>query len=206
MLFFPLKFSYTDGNSISCLNHAIATTSIILQLLTTSDILNGWHEAYQFQWNATLSMIGFILAYPVCPPTPSARKTVNDAITIFDIFRNNFAVAASATNVTRDLAVKADMFIDRFRASLAGSQPSLAVPPRPTSTNLDQTPMDVNMSMDFMSNAEMDPTAAFAPMSPDMFSASMEMGFSIDPFSGFELPLPEVNGIPGNSWQQFVNE
>ena len=195
-----------DGNSNSCLNHAIATTSIILQLLTTSDILNGWHEAYQFQWNATLSMIGFIFAYPVCPPTPSARKAVNDAITIFDIFRNNFAVAASATNVTRDLAAKADMFIDRFRTSLAGSQPSLAMPPGPTSTNLDQMPMDVNMSMDFMNNPEMDTTAAFAPMSPDMFSASMEMGFSIDPFSGFEWPLPEGNGIPGNLWQQFVNE
>ena len=195
-----------DGNSISCLNHAIATTSIILQLLTTSDTLNGWHEAYQFQWNATLSMIGFIFAYPVCPPTPSARKAVNDAITIFDIFRDNFAVAASATNVTRDLAAKVDMFIDRFRTSLTGSQPQLALPTGPASTDLDQTPTDVNMGMDFMSNSEMDTAAAFAPMSPNMFSASMEMGFSIDPFSGFEWPLPEGNGIVGTSWPQFANE
>ena len=86
-----------EGNSISCLNRAIATTNIILQMLTSSDILNGWHEAYQFQWNATLSMIGFIFAYPVCPPTPSARKAINSVITIFDTFRTNFAIAASAS-------------------------------------------------------------------------------------------------------------
>jgi hypothetical protein len=124
-----------DGNAISCLNHAMATTYIVHQVLVGTDILNSWYEAYQFQWNATLSMIGFSFAYPVCPPAPSARKTINSAIAVFDILGNNFAVAASAADVTRDLAAKANTFIDRFRTRLSSS-PRPPAPPSSRSSSL----------------------------------------------------------------------
>lgn len=122
--FSPVSSSGTpqaDGHAISCLNHAIAITNITNQTLEETDILNGWHEAYQFQWDAAVSMIGFCFAYPVCPFTPSARRVINSAISVFDTFGKNFAVASSAANVTRDLAAKADYLIDRFRTTFAPS-------------------------------------------------------------------------------------
>ena len=191
-----------DGNSISCLNHAIANTSIILQILTTTDILNGWHEAYQFQWNATLSMIGFMFAYPVCPPTPTARKAINSAIAIFDIFRNNFAVAASATHVTRDLAAKVDFFIDRFRTSLTSLQQPPALPLVATS-RLESMTNESDMGSNITPQVEMEDAAA---MTQSTFSGTMGMGFPIDSFSGFEWPLSEGNGLTTDIWPQFVTE
>lgn len=116
--FSPVSNSSTplsDGNAISSLNHAMAITNITNQILKETEVLNGWHEAYQFQWDAALSMIGFTFAYPMCPSTPSARKVIDSAISVFDTFGNNFAVAFSAANVTRDLAAKSDYLTDCFR-------------------------------------------------------------------------------------------
>jgi hypothetical protein len=114
-----------EGHAISCVNHAMALTNIMHQVLTGTDILSGWHEPYLWQWNATISLIGFILAYPVAPSTPSARQAIRSAVAVFEKLGNNFAMAASAANVTRDLAAKADFLIDRFRIGLLPTGPSL---------------------------------------------------------------------------------
>jgi hypothetical protein len=103
-----------ECNAMSCVNHAIALTQIMHQALIKTDILSGWHEAFQWQWNATLTMIGFILAYPAMPCTATVRKSIDSSIEVFEKFGDNFAVAASAVNVTRDLVAKADLLMDRF--------------------------------------------------------------------------------------------
>ena len=191
-----------DDNAISCLNHAIAITNIILQTLTGTDILNGWHEAYQFQWNATLSMIGFMFAYPVCPPTFSARKTINSAIAVFEIFRNNFAVAASAANVTRDLAGKADLFIDRFRGGSTSAPQSQEISV-PAVSSLPALHNGFSMSLD--SETLTDPEdAIMTNLNP--FSGTLGLDFNVDPSSGFKWPLPESNGMSADIWPPFVNE
>jgi len=182
----PLSSStpLADGNSISCLNHAIASTNIILQILKGTDILNAWHEAYQFQWNATLTIVGFIFANPVCPPTPTARKTINSAIDVFDIFRNNFAIAASATNVTRDLAVKVDSFLDRFRT---GSNSTSAQPtPAPTvSTTSMVQDFNKGKSTSFEVLPQVD-LEGDSVINQTLFTGAMGVDFAVDSFSGFE--------------------
>lgn len=194
--FIPL----VDGNAISCLNHAIANISIILQILTTTDILSAWHEVYQFQWDVTLAMIGFMFAYPVCPSTPSARKTINSVIAIFDIFRNNFAVVVSVAHVTRDLAAKADFFIDRFRTSLTSSEhpPVLLLV---VSSNLESITHGGNIDPNRVPQLDMKDTAA---MTQNVFSGPMGMGSPIESFSGFEWPLSEGNILTADIWPQFV--
>lgn len=107
-----------EGNAISCVNHAMAITYIIRQMLTETEILRGWHEMFQGQWNATLSMVGFILAYPVAPSTPLAHKAINSAMNVFEKFGSNFTVAISAADVAPDLTTKADFLIDRFMRGL----------------------------------------------------------------------------------------
>ncbi|KAG5293164.1 fungal specific transcription factor domain-containing protein [Histoplasma capsulatum G186AR] len=102
----------TKSNAISCVNHAMAITYIMHQILDESDILPGWHEAYQWQWNASISLMGFILGQPNSPLTPLARNAISMAITVFETFGNHFAIAASAANVTRTVVDKIDVFLN----------------------------------------------------------------------------------------------
>ena len=110
-----------DGHAISCLNHAVATTNIIHQVLQGNDILNGCHEAYQHQWTAALTLVGFSFGYPLCSAAPSARKAIDTVKNVLDVFGNNFATAASALDVMLELTMKVDLFMDRFRTGIAHS-------------------------------------------------------------------------------------
>ena len=118
----------SDGHSISCLNHAMAITSITHQILHETDILNGCHSVYRTQWNATLSILGFILGNPVCPPTPSARKALQTTATIFDTIGSNLASAASAAHIVRNMTGLAQQLIQKFRNSLSPSSSSHSSP------------------------------------------------------------------------------
>lgn len=112
-----------EGNAISCVNHAIAITRIIHQTITETYILSVWYEVFQWQWNASLFLIGFIMAYPMNSSTPSVRKTLDYAVRVSEAYGENFAMAESAAGVTRVLTAKADVLVNRFRSSL--STPSL---------------------------------------------------------------------------------
>lgn len=213
-----------DGNAISCLNHAMASTNIIHQVLTATDILNGWHEAYQFQWDATLSMLGFIFAYPVCPPTPSARKAINSAINVFDILGNNFAVANSAANLTRDRATNADFLIDRFRASLSSSPPPRASSsftlgsgqsysnPNPINnsiSNYNQQPNNNNNNDGTDNDSETPPQPDMddpSAMTQNALSGSMGSRFPIDPFGAFEPLWSGGTAINTEMWEEFITD
>ncbi|CRG92632.1 putative transcriptional regulatory protein C417,09c [Talaromyces islandicus] len=112
-----------NGHAVSCINHAIAITHILHEALTSTDLLKGWYEAFQWQWNATPSMAGFVLAYPLHSLTPVAREALDMGITVFEAFGTHFAIAMSAANVTRGLAAKADFLNGRFQS---GPTPSLS--------------------------------------------------------------------------------
>ena len=193
-----------NSNNISCLNHAIAITIIILQILKSSDILNGWHEAYHLQWNAALTMVGFIFANPVCPPTPTARRTINSAIEVFEIYSNNFTIAASAANVTRDLAAKVDSFLDLFRTGSASAQQTPAVNPASlATTSMFQSFMNNNNNGDnrrgFLHvDREGDPV-----MDQAAFPGTTGENISMDPFVGAEWPFPEMSAGNPEMWSRY---
>lgn len=118
-------FQISLDHSVSCLSHAIVTTSILHQVLTEGDILNGWQQAYQFQWDAALSILGFGLAHPLCPHSPSARGAIHTAIANFDtLAANHCALATSAGAVTRNILDKIDVFASGFRNKLTSSDHS----------------------------------------------------------------------------------
>ncbi|KAL5045995.1 hypothetical protein BDW71DRAFT_207677 [Aspergillus fruticulosus] len=96
-------------HAISCVKHATAITHALYGMLTTNEFLKGWYEAYQWQWNATLSLVGFVLAYPLHPASAGARVALDTAIAVFGVFGNHFAVAKRAADVTRGLVTKADV-------------------------------------------------------------------------------------------------
>ncbi|MCJ1348963.1 hypothetical protein MMC31_007196 [Peltigera leucophlebia] len=176
-----------EGHTISCVNHAISLTHIMHQVLTETDMLNGWHEAFQWQWNAALSLVGFILAYPLTPSSSTARNAINNAISVFERFGNNFAVALSAANVTRDLTAKADFLTHRLQNNLLTSEISTA------SNDIEspQTSFDTpNVLTNFADNDGI--ISSFDKRTPAMtqnpVAGPMDLAFSVDSFNGFEPP------------------
>ncbi|KAL8864888.1 MAG: hypothetical protein Q9198_009582 [Flavoplaca austrocitrina] len=180
-----------QGHAIACVDHAIAITDMMHLILTEGDMLRGWHEAFQWQWNATLSLIGYTLAYPLAPSTPSARRAIDSAIDVFETFGRNFAIAASAANVTRDLAFKADVLI--FRASGNG----IVTPTTPSSSAVGS--LQANAGADYtgqgaMFQADMEPSGMFQnPLS------GMDMAFTVDSFNSFE-PMLAGGSNMANLW------
>ncbi|RDW88437.1 hypothetical protein BP6252_00469 [Coleophoma cylindrospora] len=75
----------TIRHNVSCLTHATTITNLLHQTLNEMDILNGSHEAYEYQWDAMISVLGFTLSHPICPRTPSARKAIHTSIAVLEM-------------------------------------------------------------------------------------------------------------------------
>ncbi|EED19786.1 conserved hypothetical protein [Talaromyces stipitatus ATCC 10500] len=168
----------TESHTRLCIEHAITITRIMHQVLTGSDILSGMHEAFHFQWNATVSLIGFILAFPLSPLIPEARENIKNAITVFETFGRHFAVGASAANVTWNLVAKADYLTERFHAQLASLELQSSNTPDLLHSYLGTLTVDnmnlAGQSLDFMELMNF-------PM-----SGTTDLGFSLDPFASSE--------------------
>lgn len=108
-----------DCHSINCLNHAISLTNILHQILTDTDLLRGWSPIIQYQWDAALCILGFILANPVCPPSPAARKCIQTAINSFEIMGKYFAASRAAAQVMRRYAEQAEILVQKFQKNLS---------------------------------------------------------------------------------------
>ena len=116
--FYSSASTYTpvaERHAATCVHHAVAHTLIMHQVVTETDFMGGWSEFFFWQWNAAITMTGFILAYPIHPSTPSARRALDKAVAIFDNFGSNFCVAADAAKIIRDLMSKADLLAGRLR-------------------------------------------------------------------------------------------
>ncbi|PVH90715.1 hypothetical protein DM02DRAFT_620884 [Periconia macrospinosa] len=122
-----IHFTHMDNKSgplsvahaTSCVNHAIRMTSIIFQTISETNYLNGYHRVFSWQWNAFLSLIGYILTFPAGLQTPSARRAVSTAIKTLELLPNHLEGAFTAADIARDLSAKADLLIERFRNSFS---------------------------------------------------------------------------------------
>ncbi|SPN99708.1 related to transcriptional activator Mut3p [Cephalotrichum gorgonifer] len=107
----PNTHTLTEQMAIKCALHATTLTHIMHQVLSTTSILAGWHESFQWQWNAAITLVGFVLAYPNGTATARARNAIDMAVAVFDIFSESFAVAGGAANIVRELAAKVDFLV-----------------------------------------------------------------------------------------------
>ncbi|KAL4746895.1 hypothetical protein BDW72DRAFT_206947 [Aspergillus terricola var. indicus] len=111
---YPAPNGVAQEHAVSCVKHATTITHVLSEMLATLDFLKGWYEAYQWQWNATLSLIGFILAYPTHVESAGARAALDTAIIAFEVFGDHFAVAKRAADVIQKLVAKADILSGRL--------------------------------------------------------------------------------------------
>ena len=109
----------SDCHGINSLNHAMALTNILHQVLTDTDLLRGWTPVFQYQWDAALCIMGFVLANPVCPPSPAARRCMHTAIKSFETMGKYFPAAAEAAQTIREIGAQAEILVERFHDSLS---------------------------------------------------------------------------------------
>ncbi|EAW11668.1 Zn(II)2Cys6 transcription factor [Aspergillus clavatus NRRL 1] len=162
-----------DGHNISCLNHAMAITNILHQVLSETDVLRGWSPAFQYQWDAILCTLGFVLANPVCPPTPSARKSLQTAVRTLDLVGDHFPAAVNAAQVVREVNCRADRLVDTFRQSLTRRQGQRTSPFSPTGLQKMNPPAS---QLAFSSAAQTASIPVLSdPLPPSMSASSLEL-------------------------------
>lgn len=115
--------SLAEQAAIRCAAHAMALTHITHQVLSSTSILDGWHEAFQWQWNAAMTLAGFVLAYPQGTSTSAARSVIDLSIAVLGKFGKSFDVAASAASIIRDLSTKIDLLAERSGATRDAVRP-----------------------------------------------------------------------------------
>lgn len=183
----------TERQANLSVNHAISYTFIMHQTITESDLMNGWSEFFVGQWNSALTIIGFILAYPIHPSSPPARTALEKAIAVFDMFGEHFAVSADAARITRALMSKAD--------SLAGGNLGNILPSLSTQAADDdeQHLAAQTAKMHPLPNdlAWLDPNAQIDTSFFD--KEVMDWALSIDSYNSFDNFFDSSN--PADPWQ-----
>lgn len=162
--FVPIRTSpLAEQNAINCALHAIALTHITQQVLSSTSILAGWHEAFQWQWNAAMTLVGFVLAYPRGRSTAAARKAIDLSVDVFDTFGNSFAVATSAASIVRKLSTQINFLIQRGAERQADVginprsdtvEPTASLSPEPVTSN-DSTPVGYGIGFDELATAQL---------------------------------------------------
>jgi hypothetical protein len=184
-----------------CALHAMAVTRITHQVLSTTTILAGWHEAFQLQWNAALTLVGFVLSHPHGgESTAEARRAMDLSVAVFDIFSDSFAVATSAANIMRDLGAKVDFLQQRGQqGEVRASEANEAVAPGQgmMAASMSSKLLDNGLSVPDMSTVSKTWDGALS--FDDLTAASMQdvfsMAFAVDEWSNLESLWPGMDQI-----------
>lgn len=105
---------------MKCAAHAMALTHIMHHVVLSTSILAGWQEAFQWQWNASMTLVGFVFAYPQGSLTPSVRCAIDVSIAILEDFGKSFSIAGSAATIMSDLCAKVDAVIEQSQRKQGG--------------------------------------------------------------------------------------
>ncbi|KAI1407229.1 hypothetical protein F5Y13DRAFT_195576 [Hypoxylon sp. FL1857] len=108
---------HADAHATTSLNHAIATVNLTHRIMSMTDMLYGRSEVHQWLWNALLTLIGFLMAYPFCIYAPTARHHAQLALEIFSGADPRNVVAVRAADITRTLCSKVDSLVQILKSS-----------------------------------------------------------------------------------------
>lgn len=219
----PVATSLTplaDGHNTACLNHAMAMTSILNQVLLETDLLRGWSFIFQYQWDAILCTLGFILANPVCPPTPSARKSLQTAISTLEHLGSHFSAAINAAQVAREVSCRAELLTERFRESLAAPQrrSTQSSPSQQTQglslkqvspSNVAPQSLQANNELQLSQIPSLEfipPTTSLTELSSTIAATNLPLSMSADMFNGNRAHWMQSNSTILDSWTDFNPE
>ncbi|CEI61863.1 hypothetical protein FVEN_g2919 [Fusarium venenatum] len=118
-----ISFSLHQGNNtiamaVKCAQHAIELTNITHQALTMTTVLHGWHEAFQWQWSAAMTLVGFVMANTQHVLASAARRSIQLAVSVLDMFAPSFDAAAKAAIIVRTLHTNIESVMTQFEAQI----------------------------------------------------------------------------------------
>ncbi|CAI7641505.1 unnamed protein product [Penicillium manginii] len=113
----PKSRPKADAHAATALNHAMRMIELAHAQMKMHDTFHGHSEFYQYQWNAVITIIGFMLAYPYCHRCPRARDFLNLALEIFDSINIESVIAVRAASLTRHLCGKVDTLVQTLNIS-----------------------------------------------------------------------------------------
>ncbi|KAL5334227.1 hypothetical protein BJX70DRAFT_378729 [Aspergillus crustosus] len=113
----PKSHPKADTHAATALNHAMTMIRAAHHRMGITDILHGLSELYQYQWNAVITIIGFMLAYPYCHRCSRAREHLDLALEIFDSAGSGNNTASRAAIQTRHLCKKVDTLVQILNPS-----------------------------------------------------------------------------------------
>ncbi|KAJ5646154.1 hypothetical protein N7490_002526 [Penicillium lividum] len=126
----PQRSPGADIHATTALQHALKVTETVHQRMLNHDALYGCSDVYQYVWNAVLTLVGFLLAYPLCYWFPVARKHVELSFQIFETAKTSNPIASRAAHLTRYLLGRVDALIEVLNAQASASNPHAHSPAR----------------------------------------------------------------------------
>ncbi|KAI9712762.1 MAG: hypothetical protein M1820_001384 [Bogoriella megaspora] len=182
--------AFADRTAVQCAAHAMTLTHMMHQVLRSTNILAGWHEAFQWQWNAAMTLVGFLLAYPQAESAQAARAAIELSVTVFECFGNSFAFAGNAANTIRDLTAKIDMLVEQSRGDPSGLLHALKSPESLQLPLMGKESVDDSlMSGTFTAPESLDGSMGFEEDTnaevTDVWASSIDM-FSVESYSDFD--------------------
>ncbi|KAH8163503.1 hypothetical protein CIB48_g4736 [Xylaria polymorpha] len=193
---FPSMATESSSLGDTCLSHAtsaaehsVAMTRIFHQVVRNTDLLIGYHEAFQWQWNAALTLAGYLFAYPTSSIAAHVRESIDLSIVVFEDFGRSFGTSLGAVAVMRDLAIKIDFLAELVRGS---NTPAATLPSAPSASD---PPTD-----QFTTVTEILPPTNDIPFTQDLFAGSMDMAYSVDNSGDLEMLWPPIGNMPDQWW------
>lgn len=116
----PQRSPRADIHATTALQYALTVTDLIHSRMLNHDALYGCSDVYQYVWNAALTLIGFMLAYPLCHWFPIARQHLEISLQIFEAGKILNPIASRAARLTEYLLGRVNVLME-----LLNSQPPL---------------------------------------------------------------------------------
>ena len=139
----------TDKHAQCALHHSIIIADI---LHDTFNVLFGWPEALQPLWNATVTMIVFVAANPLCTQSAGARNTILKSLNIFRASASTCMLALHASKAIESLSVRLEELVRSVEQgsgfSRPNTAPSTAIPSLTSSCSASTTAQSPVMGMD----------------------------------------------------------
>lgn len=176
-----MSLSHADAAA----EHSVVVTHMFYHVVRNTDLLIGFHEAFQWQWNAALTLAGYLFAYPTSSITAPVREAIDLSIVVFEDFGRSFGTSLGAAAVMRDLAIKIDFLADFLRSN--NPAPALPSAPEPAP---DQS----------ATGAQMVPSATHIPFAQEPFAGSMDMAYSVDNSGDLDILWPPIGNMPDQWW------
>jgi hypothetical protein len=112
----PQRSPHADIHATTALHHAFTIIEVVHSRALNHDVLYGCCEIYQYVWNAGLTLIGFMLAYPLCYWFPEARKHAETSLQILEAGGVSNTIASRATHLTQYLLGRVDVLMALLRS------------------------------------------------------------------------------------------